>query len=69
MKYANRAAGDVEFIHWLMLANSMLTRVRLWANNMRTRGPTGGHHVSLIVWLFGFWFISSKVWQPWGSNR
>jgi hypothetical protein len=33
------------FIGWL-LANRVVTRVRLVANNMRTRGPIHGRHVS-----------------------
>jgi hypothetical protein len=48
------------FIDWFS-ANTRLTRVRLWANNMRTRGPIGGRHVSPHFWLFGFWFKSSAA--------
>jgi hypothetical protein len=40
------------FIAWL-LANRVVTRVRLVASNMRTRGPIHGRHVSpsLLVYL------------------
>jgi hypothetical protein len=37
---------DMAHFHWLMLASSMLTRVQLMANDMRTRGPIHGRHVS-----------------------
>jgi hypothetical protein len=42
------------FNGWL-LVNWIATRVRFWANGMRTRGPIGGLHVSLIIWfIYGF---------------
>jgi hypothetical protein len=47
------ACDDVATSGWLIAASKELTRVRLWANDMRTRGPIRGHHVSLIVWLNG----------------
>jgi hypothetical protein len=46
--------GDVAHFHLLMLASSMMTRVRWMASNMRTRGPIHGRHVSpsfLFNWL------------------
>jgi hypothetical protein len=39
---------DVAFLLVVGLANRMLTRV-IWANNMRTRGPIHGRHVSLFM--------------------
>jgi hypothetical protein len=36
------------------LTNQEMTRVSLVASGMRTRGPIHGHHVSLIIWLFGY---------------
>ena len=37
-------------VGWQLL-NREVTRVRLVANGMRTRGPIHGHHVSLVVWV------------------
>jgi hypothetical protein len=41
--------------HWLMVVESGVTRVIWLANGVRTRGPIGGRHVSLIIlvmWLY-----------------
>jgi hypothetical protein len=47
---------DVARIHWLMVVESnRMTRVIWLANGVRTRGPIGGRHVSLIIlvmWLY-----------------
>jgi hypothetical protein len=40
-----------QFVICWQLENQMVTRGMMWVNYMRTRGPIGGCHASLTVWL------------------
>jgi hypothetical protein len=47
----DRTSGDVADVGWLIVGESGADTCPLVANDMRTRGPIRGRHVSLIVWL------------------
>jgi len=51
---------DVSRFYWLVVVQSGDGTCHLMANDVRTRGPIGGRHVSLVYWLMVFWFINQK---------